>query len=151
MRRSNPLTKPSSPFQSWKGQHAGIRVPNFDSAVAWYAEKLDFRLTRSSSMGATSFGFLSPAADDSFGLELLANPEAAERPPYEDLGGSHNLMGWHHICFGVDDVVAGIAELERRGVKIVSAPFDVHAFSVRFAFFADPWGNLFELVQHING
>ena len=146
-----PMTKPASPFQSWKGQHVGIRVPNFEEAVAWYAEKLDFRLTQSSALGATTFGFMSPAADDSFGIELVANPHGAERPSYQDLGRSHNLMGWHHICFGVDDVSAGIAELERRGVKIVSAPFDVPVFGIRFAFFADPWGNLFELVQDITG
>lgn len=143
-----PMATPTSPFQSWKGHHAGIRVPNFAEAVAWYAEKLDFRLTQSSQLGSTTFGFMSPAADDGFGIELLAHPNGAERPSYQDLGSSHNLMGWHHICFGVDDVSAGIAELESRGVKIVSAPFDVPAFGIRFAFFADPWGNLFELVQH---
>jgi catechol 2,3-dioxygenase-like lactoylglutathione lyase family enzyme len=145
------LSKPASPFLSWRGEHAGIRVPDFDAAVAWYSDKLDFRLTRSSVVGPTSFGFMSPAADDSFNIELLANPSGAERPSYDDLGGSHNLMGWHHLCFRVDDVSAGIEELKRRGVSIVSPPFDVAAFGIRFAFFADPWGNLFELVQNIDG
>lgn len=148
--RQMPVTSPyntSSPFSSWVGQHAGIRVPDFESAVQWYAEKLDFRLIRSSIVGATTFGFLSPANDDSFGLELLANPHAAERPPYQGLEGSHNLMGWHHICFHADDVSGSMQELKNRDVRIVSEPFDVAAFGIRFAFFADPWGNLFELIQ----
>ena len=145
----NLPTPTTSPFQSWKGEHAGIRVPDFDAAVTWYTEKLDFRLTRSSVLGASTFGFLSPAGDDGFGLELLANPNGAERPAYTDLGGSHNQMGWHHICFRTDDVAAGIDELRRRGVQIVSEPFDVAAFGIRFAFFADPWGNLFELLQTV--
>jgi hypothetical protein len=30
----------SSPFASMKIEHVGIRVPDFDAAVAWYSEKL---------------------------------------------------------------------------------------------------------------
>jgi hypothetical protein len=32
----------SSPLASLKVNHAAIRVPDFDTAVAWYADKLDF-------------------------------------------------------------------------------------------------------------
>jgi catechol 2,3-dioxygenase-like lactoylglutathione lyase family enzyme len=141
--------KSASPFASWKGQHAGIRVSNFDDAVSWYVEKLDFRLTSYKVHGSTTLGFLSPAVDDSFVLEVLANPEGAERPAYEGLGSSHNIKGWHHICFRSDDVTAALEELRRRGVSILSEPIDVQAFGFRFAFFADPWGNLFELMQDL--
>ena len=34
----------TSPFAGWKVDHAAIRVPDFDAAIAWYTEKLDFRL-----------------------------------------------------------------------------------------------------------
>jgi lactoylglutathione lyase/glyoxylase I family protein len=47
----------------------------------------------------------------------------------------------------VDDVDATIDELRRRGVTIVTEPFDLPVISRRLAFFADPWGNLFELAQ----
>lgn len=143
-------TEKPVPFGSWKGQHAGIRVPDFEAAVAWYTEKLGFRLRQSSVADQTTLGFLSPVADDSFGLELLANPAGAERPAYADLSGSHNLMGWHHICFRADDVSVEIEELRRRGVAIVSEPFEVAALGICFAFFADPWGNLFELLQAVD-
>ena len=39
-------SKTSSPFASWRPSHAGIRVPNFDEAVAWYTTTLDFRLLK---------------------------------------------------------------------------------------------------------
>jgi hypothetical protein len=42
-----PAADTSSPFASWKVEHLGIRVPDFDAAVAWHTEKLEFRLTRS--------------------------------------------------------------------------------------------------------
>ncbi len=39
-----PAAKTSSPFASWRGDHAGIRVPDVDAAIALYTEKLDFRM-----------------------------------------------------------------------------------------------------------
>ncbi len=46
----------------------------------------------------------------------------------------------------VDNVDAAVAELKRRGVKIFSEPHDVAAMGLRIAFFADPWGNLLEVI-----
>jgi catechol 2,3-dioxygenase-like lactoylglutathione lyase family enzyme len=56
------LTTPdaSSPLASLKINHAAIRVPDFDTAVAWYADKLNFRLKQSVSVAGLSFGFLYP-------------------------------------------------------------------------------------------
>jgi len=42
-----------------------------------------------------------------------------------------------------------INELKRRGVTVASEPHDVPAMGLRVAFFADPWGNLFEVIQFI--
>ena len=68
-----------SPFASLKINHAAIRVPDSDTAVAWYADKLDFRLKQSVSFAGLPFGFLYTTADDSFHFELLAGTGAAER------------------------------------------------------------------------
>ena len=98
------LTTPhaSSPLASLKINHVAIRVPDFDIAVAWYADKLDFRLKQSVPVAGLTFGFLYRAGDDSFHFELMAGPGAAERPAYEDLHGSYNMSGWHHPGFSVD-------------------------------------------------
>jgi len=139
----------SSPLASLKINHAAIRVPDFDMAVAWYADKLDFRLKQTVSVAGLSFGFLYPAGDDSFHFELMAGPGAAERPTYENLHDSYNMSGWHHPGFSVDSVDAVIDELKRRDVTIASEPHDVLVMGLRVAFFADRWGNLFEVIQHI--
>jgi len=55
--------------------------------------------------------------------------------------------GWHHVCFRVADVDAAIEQLKNRAVAVVSEPHDVVAMGLRLAFFADPWGNYFELTQ----
>jgi catechol 2,3-dioxygenase-like lactoylglutathione lyase family enzyme len=102
----NTLTTPhaSSPLASLKINHTAIRVPDFDAAVTWYADKLDFRLMQSVSVAGLSFGFLYPAGDDSFHFELIAGPGAAERPAYKDLHDSYNMSGWHHPGFSVESV-----------------------------------------------
>jgi glyoxylase I family protein len=65
------------------------------------------------------------------------------------LHDSYNMSGWHHPGFSVDNVDDVIAELKRRDVTIASEPHDVPAMGLRVAFFADPWGNLFEVIQAI--
>jgi catechol 2,3-dioxygenase-like lactoylglutathione lyase family enzyme len=140
----------SSPFASLRINHAAIRVPDFDIAVAWYADKLDFRLKQSVSVAGLSFGILYRTGDDSFHFELMAGPGAAERSAYKDLHDSYNMSGWHHLGFTVDSVDDVIDELKRRNVTIASEPHDVAAMELRVAFFADPWGNLFEVIQSIS-
>ncbi|MER8500717.1 VOC family protein [Mesorhizobium sp. M0208] len=127
-----------------------LRAPDRDAAISWYTEKLDFSVVDTVPSGDDmTFVFLSPAVDDGFRLELLAGPGAAERPVYADLGASLGLSGWHHLCLRLDDVDKAVAELKRRSVKIVHEPFDVPAISSRIAFFSDPWGNIFELMQPV--
>jgi catechol 2,3-dioxygenase-like lactoylglutathione lyase family enzyme len=137
----------SSPFASWKVDHAAMRVPDFDAAMSWYTEKLDFRLRKQVSFAGLTFAFLSPAGDDGFVFEFLAGPGADSRPPYKDLHDSYKTAGWHHVCFRVDNVDVVIAQLKQRAVSVVSEPHDVVAMGIRVAFIADPWGNLFEFTH----
>ncbi len=139
----------SSPLASLKINPAAIRGPDLDAAIAWYADKLDFRSKQTVSVAGLSFGFLYPAGDDGFHFELMTGPGAAERPAYKDLHDSYNTSGWHHPGFSVDSVDDVIDELKRRYVTIASEPHDVPAMGLRVAFFADPWGNLFEVIESI--
>jgi glyoxylase I family protein len=144
-----PTAQAVSPFASWKVDHAGIRVPDFEIAVAWYVEKLDCRLRKYVSFAGLTFAFLSPAGDDNFVFELLAGPGADSRPTYTDLHASYRASGWHHVCFRVESVDEAIDQLMQRAVTVVSEPHDVGPMGLRVAFFADPWGNLFEVTQSL--
>ncbi|SEG63537.1 glyoxylase I family protein [Bryocella elongata] len=145
-----PAPHTASPFASMKINHTAIRVPDFDTAAAWYQDTLDFRVKQSLNFAGVTFAFVYPAGDDSFHFELLAGPGAEDRPLYKDLHESYKMSGWHHPGFSVDSVDDTIAELKRRGTTIASEPHDVPAMGLRVAFFADPWGNLFELIQQIS-
>jgi catechol 2,3-dioxygenase-like lactoylglutathione lyase family enzyme len=152
---TTPVDRPTatgvSPFASWKVDHAAIRVPDFDTALAWYTEKLDFRLRKRLAFAGLTFAFLSPAGDDSFIFELIAGPGAHSRPTYTDLHASFNMAGWHHVCFRVHNVDGAVEQLKQRAVTVVAEPHDVLPMGVRVAFVADPWGNLFEFTQAIVG
>ncbi|MGH2940139.1 MAG: VOC family protein [Solirubrobacterales bacterium] len=141
---------PSSPLASMKGHHVGLRVPDLDAALTWYSEKLDFRLTASTEAAGLTWAFLAPADDDSFLIELAAGPGAVDRPEWGELTDMLDLHGWHHVCLWVDDLDHTIAELISRDVAVVAGPLDYEELGQRAAFVADPWGNLFELLEDLD-
>ena len=57
--------------------------------------------------------------------------------------------GWNHVAWEVADVDEAYAELSARGVPFHVPPedFPPGAPSMRIAFFADPDGNVIELIQ----
>lgn len=144
-----PPLNAASPLASLKGHHVAVRVPDFETAKRWYVEKLDFRVIHEWPYEDQKLAYVGPAADDSFYIELLGDgkPRPIPKPVYSDLGDSLRLAGYHHFCLNVDDMDATVAELRRRGVTIVTEPFELPVIFRRLAFIADPFGNLIELAQ----
>lgn len=143
----DPPTTPASKFASMKGHHVALRVPDFEASKQWFVEKLDFRVLYEWPFGDQRLAYLSPANDDAFHIEILGGGSPNPKRGYTDLTDSLRDSGYHHFCLEVASVDDTIAEMRRRGVTIVGEPFDLPVISRRLAFFADPWGNLFELAQ----
>ena len=148
---ANPPQNLASPFASFAGHHVGVRVPDYDAAVAWYTEKLDFRVLQEWPYGDLRLAYLSPAADDDFHLELLAGPVEHPQPVLDDLGQSLTYGGYQHFCLRVASVDKARAELAARGVDVLGEPFEIEEISRRLAFFRDPWGNMIELSETLPG
>lgn len=144
-----PAQNTASPFASMKGHHVAVRVPDFEAAKRWYVEKLDFRVIREWPYADQRLAYLAPATDDNFFIEILGdgNPHPVPKPVYQDLGDSLRLAGYHHYCLNVADIDETVAELRKRGVTIVTEPFELPVIKRRLAFLADPWGNLIELAE----
>ena len=135
----------TSPFASWKIDHAGVRVDEIEAAVAWYVETLDCRVVRRWSLGSKQFCWLSPPGAAGIIIELLANSVPDTKPLNDDF----QLLSRPHLGFVVGSVDEAIAELKRRKVAVTSEPRDVKEAGRRVAFFIDPWGNLIEVIEPI--
>lgn len=146
-----PAKNTTSKLTSMAGNHVAVRVPDFEQAVAWYVEKLDFRVVHRWPYADQQLAYVAPATDDGFTVELLAGgePKPIPKPVYSDLGDSLRLAGYHHFCLTVQDMEAVVEELRSRGVTIVTEPFYLDAINRKLAFIADPFGNLIELAESV--
>lgn len=144
-----PAKNTASPFADMRGHHVAVRTPDFATAKAWYADKLDFRVIAEWPYADEQLAYMAPAADDSFYVEILGggDPQPVETRPYSDLGDSLKYRGYHHFCLNVKSVDETVASLRARGVTIVTEPFVLEVISRKLAFFADPFGNLIELAE----
>lgn len=142
-----PPRNPQSALSTMKGDHVAIRTPDLETSKRWFIEKLDFRVVHEWPYGDLHLAYVAPANDDSFTIEILGGAAPNPRAAYSDLGDSLGLAGYHHVCLSVASVDDTVTELRRRGVTIVTEPFNLAEIGRRLAFFADPWGNLFELAE----
>lgn len=144
-----PARNETSPLASMRGHHVALRVPDFETELSWFLEKLDFRLVHRWPYEDQQVAYLAPPDDDGLFVELLGGGRVPPlpRPPYKDLADSLRQGGQHHFCLNVADLDATISELRRRGVTIVTEPFVLDVIHRKLAFIADPNGNLIELAQ----
>ena len=142
-----PRTNYASPFASMIGNHVAVRVPDLEEAKRWYVEKLDFRVVHEWTFGDLQLAYVAAPTDDAFFLELIGGGSPIPERAYSDLSDSLTAAGYHHLCYMVESVDDTLAELKKRGVKIVNEAFELPEISRRLAFFADPWGNLLELAE----
>ena len=142
-----PALNPKSPLAELSGNHVGIRVPDYDSAIKWYTEKLDFRVIHEWPYADEKLAYLAPANTNAFWVEILAGGKLNPVVKYSDLGKSLEEAGFHHICMDVTSVDKTVTELKKRGVTIVGETFYLPAINRKLAFFQDPWGNMIELAE----
>jgi catechol 2,3-dioxygenase-like lactoylglutathione lyase family enzyme len=133
------LTPPRTPFASRRGEFPMIRAIKFvsiptrdqDRALAFYTDKLGFRVVTDQPFGAQRWIELRiPGAET--GLVLFTPPGQEDR-----IGGFMNLS------FVTDDVQKSYEELSGRGVEFVQPPKTEHWGTS--ALFKDPDGNTFVL------
>ncbi|MEA5403191.1 VOC family protein [Arcicella sp. DC2W] len=142
-----PALNPKSKLADISGNHIGIRVPNYDLAIKWWTEKMDFRIIHQWPYADEKLAYLAPPNDNSFWVEILAEGKLEAQKNYTDLGESLSKPGYHHICMHVKNLDATLAELKKRGVTTVGEPFYLETITRKLAFIADPWGNLIELSE----
>jgi catechol 2,3-dioxygenase-like lactoylglutathione lyase family enzyme len=116
--------------------HTSVNVSGtLDPTRAWYRDVLGLEPTwRPEIHGVPGAWFTVDEAQ----LHLVGSPERGD--------GSID-PGTHHVCFGVDDLDAAIAELEQAGIPYRRSAQDHNGVAVAQIFVADPAGNVVELQQ----
>ncbi len=142
--------------------HSAVRVADVEAAVAWYRDVLGMTVLSppyrmAGDEIARDMGELVPApvvvkaaivgidGDGDRVLEVIEYPEVGCGPPASP---SVTRLGFTHVGLVCDDVVATRADLEAKGVRfLVASCADVAG--LRTTWFADPWNNVFILVEKV--
>jgi catechol 2,3-dioxygenase-like lactoylglutathione lyase family enzyme len=142
--------------------HTAVRVADVDAAVAWYRDVLGMTVLsppyRMEGDAITrDMGELVPApvvvkaaivgvdGESDRVLEVIEYPEVACGAPSD---ASVTRLGFTHVGLVCDDVVATRADFEAKGVRfLVSSVADVAGLMTTW--FADPWNNVFILVEKV--
>src|SRR5512137_2594750 len=121
--------------------HTMIRVGDLERSLRFYTEVLGLRLLRRQDYpeGRFTLAFLGFAPEsEQAALELTWNWDTAGY----DLGN-----GFGHVALEVDDAYAAVAEIRRRGGKVVREAGPMKHGTTVIAFVEDPDGYRIELIQ----
>jgi catechol 2,3-dioxygenase-like lactoylglutathione lyase family enzyme len=142
--------------------HSALRVADVDAAVAWYGDVLGMTVLsppyRMEGDEITrDMGELVPApvvvkaaivGVDGMSdrvLEVIEYPEVDCAAPQ---AASVTQLGFTHVGLLCDDIAATRAELEAKGVRFLVASV-AEVAGLRTTWFADPWNNVFILVEKV--
>ncbi|TNC21808.1 VOC family protein [Amycolatopsis alkalitolerans] len=146
--------------------HVGITVPDLDEAREFFVDVL----------GCEYLYTLGPLRDDAgdwMNEHLNVDPRTVvPRLHFYRLGGKAILevfeyeapdqrrepprnsdIGGHHLAFYVDDLDAAVADLRRRGLRVLGEPTASKGphEGQRWVYFLSPWGLQCELVSYPDG
>jgi catechol 2,3-dioxygenase-like lactoylglutathione lyase family enzyme len=143
----------NGPFAHAQIHHIALRVADVKASKDWFLTELDFCVEREFSFRGVDFVWLCSMESKVPVIELIGGGVQASRPLYENALESVKQPGFHHICIQVNDIEQVVSKLRRRNVKIlidvtVGAP---GSGVKKAAFIADPWDNVFELVELARG
>ncbi|WP_027006985.1 VOC family protein [Conexibacter woesei] len=127
--------------------HAGLTVQDLDAAVAFYGAAFGFASEHPFELGVDGIRGIMLRHPDGARLELFARPASAGgeqrgRTPIETIA----FHGYGHFALTAPDLDAVFAQAIAAGATERVSPRPSPEPGVRFAFVADPEGNLVELV-----
>jgi lactoylglutathione lyase/glyoxylase I family protein len=124
--------------------HVAIRAVDYAGTVAWYRDKLDFKVDQEWPFGDMQLAYLS---NRNVKIEILGGSTAEPHATINSLEETFGVEQYHHVCLNVADVDATIAELRARGVEVLGEPFDLEAIGRRLGFLKDNNDNVIELAS----
>ena len=109
-----------SPFSTSIIHHLGLRVQDAEAVKRWLTTMLGFSVESGFQFAGHDFVFLSAGGAKSPVIELIGGPLQNERQTPENTSDILKLEGWNYLCLQVRNVEECVADLRRRGVKILA-------------------------------
>ncbi|HID18390.1 TPA: VOC family protein [Candidatus Bathyarchaeota archaeon] len=135
-----------------KIDHVAITVGNLEEAVNFYSKILGFQILKVKEKPELGVAYALLQAGQ-IALEIVSPLErkpSRQEPIQEGLGGVVaklcGRVGLNHVSLRVENLEEACEELKGKGVNIL-AEFKPTGGGSKLAFFADPEGNLIELVE----
>jgi catechol 2,3-dioxygenase-like lactoylglutathione lyase family enzyme len=141
-----PAPGPSA-FTSARPYLVALSVADVKASVAWYSEKLGFRIDRAPYNPVPGIG-IAFLEKNGFHLEIIQSDGSAPRgPALPKRDNDVSLRGIVKLAFVVEDVDAAAASLRAQGVAFLMAPTNDPDFGVRFLMIRDPDENVIQIFQ----
>jgi catechol 2,3-dioxygenase-like lactoylglutathione lyase family enzyme len=131
--------------------HVGLSVADLDAAVAFWDEAFGFVSEFPFALGRDEIrGAMLRHPESGARVELFVRPGAADGAVQgHDPIATLAVRGYGHVALATPDLDALFARSTAAGAKTVFAPGPSPEPGVRFAFVADPEGNLIEFVERV--
>lgn len=145
--------------------HVGITVPDLEEAHAFFVEVLGCEPMYSLGPFRDSGSWMSrhmAVGDDTvmrelrfyrFGGQAVFEVFAYEAADQRRVPPRNSDVGGHHVALYTTDLDAAVAQLRRRGLRVLGEPTASRGPSEgqRWVYFLSPWGMQFELVSYPGG
>jgi catechol 2,3-dioxygenase-like lactoylglutathione lyase family enzyme len=115
-------------------------VPDYDEAIAFFTQALDFELREDRPMGDKRWVVVGPRDGRGAGLVLGRAANDAQRAAIGNQTGGRVFLFLH-----TDDFAASYARLRAQGVRFTETPRDEPYGKV--VVFLDPYGNKWDLIE----
>ena len=122
--------------------HVALVVKDYDEAIAWFTEKLDFTLVEDTFQPEQDKRWVVIAPPGSQGTSILL---ARAGTPEQEQAIGNQTGGRVFLFLNTDDFWRDYKVMQARGVTFVREPKDADYGTV--AVFADLYGNLWDLLE----
>lgn len=116
----------------------GIAVSDMKRGRTYYGDALGFSV-----MTEKYYPPVVPFTQNGCAFFILSEEDAKKPAPYR-----YGKTGWTGLAMEVSDIAAAMKDLRRRGVRFLDDE-PIHKGPVLCASFADPFGNIHELIEHV--
>ena len=127
--------------------HIGLSVADIERQRRFYIDAFGFQDEHRTEIPDAGIRIALLSRPGGTAVELTQRADSAPQHFADPVEGA-GVQGYFHWALSVDDLDAAIDTAVACGARSISRPSPARRPGIRFAYVADPEGNLIELLQH---